>query len=163
MWHKLKGQSCRLKSLFVAGRAGLVLVSGLCIAIAGCGTSQDPNRLPVFPVSGKISFNGKVPDGAYVALHSKTNAEAPNGQQVVPSAQVKSDGTFELSSYAAADGAPPGEYKVTVGWHKTIKPPGGDPTLGPNLLPPKYSKPSTSPLTVTIASGANELNPIVLK
>ncbi|HEY2826680.1 MAG TPA: hypothetical protein VGJ04_03690, partial [Pirellulales bacterium] len=85
------------------------------------------------------------------------------GQEVVPTAQVKPDGTFDLSSYAANDGAPPGEYKVTVQWHKTVKPAGGDPTLGPNLLPPQYRRPDTSPLTVVIAAGPNQLNPIVLK
>jgi hypothetical protein len=141
----------------------LALAAAMLFAASGCGSAQDPNQLPVFPATGKISFKGAVPDGAYVALHSKTKVKAPNGQEVVPTAQVKPDGTFDLSSYAANDGAPPGEYKVTVQWHKTVKPAGGDPTLGPNLLPPQYSRPDTSPLTVVIAAGPNQLNPIVLK
>jgi len=163
MQRQLKGQNSKPGSLFSAGRIWLVLVPVVSLATIGCGSAQDPNRLPVFPATGKISFKGVVPDGAYVALHSKTNAKAPNGQEVVPTAKVKSDGTFDLSSYAANDGAPSGEYKVTVEWHKTIKPAGGDPTLGPNLLPPQYSKADTSPLTVIIATGPNQLNPIVLK
>jgi hypothetical protein len=156
-------KSDRCSIFFMVGRAGVLLVAALSIAVAGCGASPDPDRLAVFPASGKISFNGKVPDGAYLALHSKTKAKAPNGQEVVPSAQVKSDGTFQLSSYAANDGAPTGEYAVTIEWHKTIKQAAGDPMLGPNLLPPQYSRSQTSPLTVTIAAGMNELKPIVLK
>jgi hypothetical protein len=163
MWFELKGQRCGRKGVIRARRTALVLVAALSLAAAGCGSAQDPNQLPVFPSSGKITFKGAVPDGAYLALHSKTKAKAPNGQEVIPTAQVRSDGTFDFSSYAAKDGAPAGEYKVTVEWHKTVKSAGGEPTLGPNLLPPQYSKVDSSPLTIAIAPGPNELNPIVLK
>jgi hypothetical protein len=163
MWFELKGQQCNRTGVIVGRRTALVLVAALSLAMAGCGSAQDPNQLPVFPASGKITFKGNVPDGAYLALHSKTNAKSPNGQEVIPTAQVRPDGTFDFSSYAANDGAPAGEYKVTVEWHKTVKPAGGDPVLGPNLLPSQYSKANTSPLTIVIAAKPNELNPIVLK
>jgi hypothetical protein len=162
MRFEMEGQKCIRKN-FIAGQTAWIVMAALLLVATGCGSAQDPDRLPVFPATGKISFKGAVPDGAYVALHSKTNVKAPNGQEVIPTGQVKSDGTFDLSSYAAHDGAPSGEYKVTIEWHKTIKPAGGDPTLGPNLLPPQYSKATTSPLEVIIATGPNELKPIVLK
>ena len=136
----------------------------LVVAATGCGSAQDPNLLPVFPAQGKLSFQGKVPVGAYVALYPKANVpKAPNGQAVVPRGQVESDGSFNLTSYAANDGAPVGEYAVTVEWHKTITLPSGVPNLGPNLLPAKYSKAETSPVTVQIAQGKNELPAIILK
>ena len=162
MRSEMEGQKCN-RNNFIAGQTALIVMVALMLVTTGCGSAQDPDRLPVFPATGKISFKGAVPDGAYVALHSKTKAKAPNGQEVVPTGQVKPDGTFDLSSYAAADGAPPGEYKLTIEWHKTIKPAGGDPILGPNLLPPQYSKAATSPVEVIIATGPNELKPIVLK
>jgi hypothetical protein len=162
MRSELEGQQCNRKS-FTAGQTAWIVLAALSLVAAGCGSAQDPNRLPVFPAAGKISFKGAVPDGAYVALHSKTKVKAPNGQEVIPTAQVKPDGTFNLSSYAAADGAPAGDYKLTIEWHKTIKPVGGDPTLGPNLLPQQYSKADSSPVEVVIATGPNELKPIVLK
>jgi hypothetical protein len=163
MWFELKGLQYSQSGASVTKQTALVLIAALSLAAAGCGSAQNQNQLPVFPASGKITFKGAAPDGAYLALHSKTNAKAPNGQEVIPTAQVRSDGTFDLSSYAAKDGAPAGEYKVTIEWHKTVKSAGGEPTLGPNLLPPQYSKTETSPLTVAIAQGPNELNPIVLK
>src|ERR1700742_151202 len=126
MWFELKGQQCNRKVLIVAQQTAFAFVAVFLLAVAGCGSSQNPNQLPVFPASGKITFKGNVPDGAYLALHSKTNAKAPNGQEVIPTAQVRSDGTFDLSSYAAKDGAPAGEYKVTVEWHKTVKSSGGE-------------------------------------
>jgi hypothetical protein len=142
----------------------LPLVGLVVIAAAGCGATQDPNLLPVFPAQGKLSFHGKVPEGAYVALYPKANvAKAPNGQPVVPRGQVQGDGSFNLTSYAAGDGAPVGDYAVTVEWHKTITLPSGVPNLGPNLLPAKYSKAETSPVTVQIAQGKNELPAIILK
>ena len=142
----------------------LPVVGLVVIAAAGCGAMQDPNLLPVFPAQGKLSFQGKVPEGAYVALYPKGNvAKAPNGQAVVPRGQVQGDGTFNLTSYAAGDGAPVGDYAVTVEWHKTITLPSGVPNLGPNLLPAKYSKAETSPVTVQIAQGKNELPAIILK
>jgi hypothetical protein len=161
MGRGLKGQN-EFKDL-VGNSMQLALLGAMLLVAAGCGTAQDSNRLPVYPATGKISVKGSAPEGAYIALYSKTKIKAPNGQEVVPTAQVKPDGTFELSSYAAGDGAPPGEYIVTVQWHKTIKPVGGDPTLGPNLVPTQYSKPQTSPVVVTIAEQPNELKTIVIK
>ncbi len=107
MWSELKGQRCSQQVKDIPARAALVLVAALSLAAAGCGAAQNPDRLPVFPTSGKITFKGAVPDGAYIALHSKTKAKAPNGQEVIPTAQVRSDGTFDFSSYAAKDGRRP--------------------------------------------------------
>ncbi len=163
MWFELKGQQYSQSGASVAKRTALILSAALSLAAAGCGSAQDPNQLPVFPATGKITFKGAVPDGASGACIRKPMPRVPNGQEVIPTAQVRSDGAFDFSSYAAKDGAPAGEYKVTVEWHRTVKSAGGEPTLGPNLLPPQYSKADTSPLTIVIAAGPNQLNPIVLK
>ena len=60
---------------------------------------------------------------------------------------VEADGSFKLSTYAGFDGAPLGEYQVTV-------------TLGKSSvknLPAKYAKTATSGLTATIQAGKNEI------
>lgn len=134
------------------------------IALAGCGEQTDPTRLQVFPAKGQISFKGQSPVGASVVLFPKT--AAPKGSDaplVCPRGRVQSDGTFALTSYKADDGAPAGEYSVTLEWHKLVKAPDGQPDLGPNLLPAQFSRPEKSPLVVKIAAGANTLAPIVLK
>ncbi|HTQ37450.1 MAG TPA: hypothetical protein VMJ32_00380 [Pirellulales bacterium] len=163
MCGQLQGQGFSFRSFTVRHKATWLLTAICVLSTAGCGSSGPQDLLTAYPVVGKVSFKGAAPQGAYVALHSKSDLKAPNGQVVVPRAQVQPDGTFELSSYNSNDGAPEGDYVLTVEWHKTIKGPDGDPVLSPNLLPPQYSKPGTSPVKVTIVAGKNELTPIVLK
>src|SRR5215471_17620929 len=122
---------------------GAALISALSLTAAGCGSSA-ADQLPVFPTTGKVSFKGQVPSGAIVALHPKGNLKGPNGEVVVPHAHVQPDGSYSLSSYTASDGAPAGDYAVTLEWHKVVKTAKGEPDLSPNLLPPQYSKPTTS-------------------
>jgi hypothetical protein len=158
----LVSNNCRsVTSPFWTGLVELSVIAGIFSLALGCGKTQDPNRLPVFPTSGKVSLQGKVPAGAFLVLHPK-NA-TPATESVRPRAHVKQDGSFELSSYESNDGAPAGEYAVTVEWRQTIKFPNGDAGPGPNLVPRHYSRPETSPVTVNIAEGPNQLDPIVLK
>ncbi len=130
------------------------------VGLAGCGSSTDANQLPVFPVKGQLAFHGKPASGAYVVLHPKA---AVGSKVIPPRGQVREDGTFSLSTYSADDGAPAGEYKVTVELHSIVKQANGDFSRGPNLVPKQYGNPKTSPLTVQIAEGENTLQPIVLK
>jgi hypothetical protein len=135
--------------------AALVALFGL--ALAGCGDSG-PQRIPVFKTAGKITFNNQPLEGAFLVLHPKTAAaDAPR-----PTAHVKPDGTFEPTTFATADGAPAGEYIVTIEWHKLVKN-GGEWVQGPNLLPAKYSSPATSGIVVQVAESQNELPAIVLR
>ena len=77
--------------------------------------------LPVFPAKGMVTFKGKAPEGASVALHPKDPELAKNQKFIPPRASVQPDGTFALTSYQSNDGAVPGEYVLTITWHKTIK------------------------------------------
>ncbi len=146
---------------FFHGVAAALVV--LVVASAGCSQEQDPRFLPVFPAKGTVTFKGKVPEGASVALHPKDPELAKNPKFIPPCANVQPDGTFALTSYKSNDGAVPGDYVLTITWHKTIKRSNGEPDLGPNLLPAQYGKAKTSPVIVKIADGKNELPPIVLK
>lgn len=145
----------------IAGCVGWIGTLALCFAAVGCGAKQDPNRLPVFPASGKVTFQGQPPVGALVVLHPKVST--PQNESVRPRAYVKADGSFELSSYESNDGAPAGDYAVVVVWPKPVKSPSGEASAGPNVLPPKYARPETSPAIVKIAEGSNQLNPIIVK
>jgi hypothetical protein len=155
----VKGESIRLKTRMATGCASAAAL--LLLVAAGCGKTQDPNRLPVFRASGKVTFQGKAPAGALVVLHPKVST--PENQAVRPRAYVKEDGSFELSSYESNDGAPAGDYAVVLVWPKPVKSPSGELSAGPNVLPPKYSRPESSPEVVKIAEGANQLNPIIVK
>jgi len=130
------------------------------IGLAGCGSSTDANQLPVFPVKGQLAIRGKPATGAFVVLHPMA---ALDSKVIPPRGQVRDDGTFSLTTYKSDDGAPVGEYKVTVEYRELVKQTNGDISRGPNLVPKQYGNPKTSPLTVRIAEGENALPPIVLK
>ena len=155
----LKGQNDRA-SFFIGDAGRLALLGAMLLVAVGCGSSD--TRPSVYQTTGKISFKGAAPAGAIVALHPKDQA-AFTGCPVVPSGLVKPDGSFDLTSFAPGDGAPPGDYVLTVEWHKTSSGSEENRVLGPNLLPVQYSKQQTSPVAVTIAERPNEIQPIVIK
>ena len=129
----------------------------VCLAAGGCGDVLS-DRVAVHPVKGSISFQGQPLVGAFLSLHSKgTSPDAP-----APRASVNPDGTFHLSTFESNDGAPEGEYVVTVKWYKPVKVK-GELVSGPNALPIKYAHPHSAALEVNVASGENQLPPIQLK
>lgn len=130
---------------------------GLTLLALGCGKAQ-PERLPTFPVQGSITFKGQPIVGAVVALHPKN---APADKAISPHGNVTADGSFDITTYSRADGAPEGDYVVTVFWYKPVKK-GADTVAGPNVIPNKYTSPETSDLIVKVAAGPNTLEPIRL-
>lgn len=122
------------------------------ISLTGCGES----RVEVFPVSGKLTFDGKPPAGAQITLHPVSAGV----EGVAPSGAVKPDGSFQVSAYQAGDGAPAGDYVATVQWFRFDEKLGG---AGPNVIPAKYTDPKTSPIKVTVKAGApTEIEPITI-
>jgi hypothetical protein len=126
-------------------------------AIMGCGKTE-PERVAVFPAAGKVTFKGEPTVGAVVTLHPK----APLEKVPTPRASVGTDGSFKITTFNSADGAPEGEYVLTVSWYKPVKV-GPDMTSGPNVIPAKYTNAQTSDIVVKIAAGDNTLDPIQLK
>jgi len=127
---------------------GLVLV--VVALLCGCsGSNRD--RVPVHPVTGKVLVDGQPPEGATVVFHPVSSTEEMAHK---PAARVQADGTFQVTTYEAHDGAPAGEYVVTVTWS-------APPT--PDRLGGKYSDPETSQLQVTVTEGENLLKPFELK
>jgi hypothetical protein len=110
------------------------------------------NRKPLHPVRGKVYFEGTPTPNAVVTFFLLTGDE----KRPVRTADgvVEADGSFTLSTYAAEDGAPAGEYAVTVVWGR-----GADEESkpGPNLLPERYGKPGTSGLQARVKEGVNEV------
>jgi hypothetical protein len=134
------------------------LLFAVLLAIAGCG-SQHADHPPVFPVSGQVTWNGQPLPNALLVLHPKGAADA----RAIPArGQTDQHGHFRLTTYETGDGAPVGEYTVTVAYHQLVAT-GSGYEPGPNLLPPKYASPETTDLTVRVAQGPNELPPLALR
>lgn len=88
------------------------------MSVIGCG--QNEFRHSVFPASGKVTQNGKPVANAIVVFHPSDpkTIRIPEGQQGIeianPTTTTDENGSFRLSTYLAEDGAPVGDYKVTV-------------------------------------------------
>lgn len=128
--------------------AGVVLL-GL---LAGCNKAKAPWET-VFPVSGALTFGGKAIAGAQVTLFP-IDGKVP--ESIRPTAVTEADGRFHLRTFAEADGAPAGDYRVSVIWHPLVASEGGM-VRAANKLPPKYATPDGSGLTVTVAEGGSTL------
>jgi hypothetical protein len=131
-----------------AFRLGTRLGCGvMCLAAtAGCARTD---RAAVVPVEGRVLIDGKPAAAASVTFHPLAPGEAAPR----PVGQAGADGRFALTSFAAGDGAPPGEYRVTVVCYRAA--PGrraseGDDAPPRNLLPDRYARPDTTPLRATV-------------
>jgi hypothetical protein len=133
----------------------------LMAAVLGTSCASDGRR-PVFPVRGQVLYEDKPTPGALVIFHPLGD---PDPRAPRPIARVGADGTFSPTTYRTEDGAPAGEYAVTVAWvleqdnqntpREEQKPPR-------NLLPDRYAKPETSGLRICIQAEPNELPPFRL-
>lgn len=94
----------RMRGLF------LVLFSA-AMTVAGCGGGA----FEVVPAGGSVQFNGApVPSGSITLVPLAAAGAAATGKDVgkPAKAELKADGTFELSTYGQFDGAVPGRHKV---------------------------------------------------
>jgi hypothetical protein len=139
-----------------AASAAFVLAASVIPFALGCGSAD--THVPVHPVLGAIQFRGQPVAGAFVSLIPKDAAEGiPN-----PRATVGKDGSFTVSTYNGDDGAPEGEYTLTIQWYKPVRQ-GNDLVGGPNVLPAKYASAKTSDVRIRVAAGENRLQPIQLR
>jgi hypothetical protein len=116
------------------------------MALAGC---SDSGRVPVFPVQGQVLFDGKPATGAHVVFHPVGKS---GGGALRPAGQVDHDGKFTLTTFQSGDGAPEGEYAVTVELWESKN---DNPAV--NRLPGRYQQAKTSGLTAKVAPGENQV------
>jgi hypothetical protein len=126
---------------------GLLLLLGL----VGCGR--------YYPVSGKVTLDDGTPvtDGLVIF----EQAEAGDKDPVMARGEIKSDGSFQLSSVKPGDGLPTGKYRALVT-------PKGDlegAAAGKKPVMPydqRYTDFKTSHLEFEVKEGSNDF-PITLK
>lgn len=145
-------------------------------ALAGCGNDLG-FRHPVHPAAGKITWKGEPVKGAMVRFNpvDPRTIEVPAGEEgpeLGLATQTGDDGTFVMSAYYADDGAPAGDYVVTVTSTSPAAIPSdpdalpGDEEVHPDDLSPAqrkkaarptfarlYSNAATSPLKATVKPG----------
>jgi hypothetical protein len=129
---------------------GIVLV----LLLAGCGDS----RKPVFPVQGQVlDADGKPAVGAKVIFHPLDDKD-PNAAR--PIGIVDDAGSFALTTYNKGDGAPQGNYTVTIEWRLPKKVPYGP--QPEDQLKGKFASANKSPFKATVANQPTTLEPFRL-
>jgi 3',5'-cyclic AMP phosphodiesterase CpdA len=100
-------------------------------------------KKPTFPVSGRVTVSGQALAGATVALHNY-NTET---EKYVSVADGRTDdtGRFQITTYTKFDGAPAGEYAVTV-------------TKANGPVPAAFATATTTTLKLRIHETPNTLN-----
>ncbi len=150
--NRLVDSNSRPKYRFT-GKALAALWMGLAVNFTGCNDGEV--RLPTHKVSGKVLKNGTGVANATVVFHANRTELG----FMKPRAITKTDGSFELTTYKANDGAPFGEYEVSIEQWLTDRP-----DEGPrNRLPTALGNPAKSGLKATVARTENHLKPFELK
>lgn len=124
---------------------------------AGCGPSVPlDGAVPVHPVAGTLTHQGKPMAGAIVTFYPLN----PVGKfDPAPSATADADGRYKLTTYNTADGAPVGEYKVTVYWPGQRRGlPNEEGELPPDQLREVFANKSTTTLRATVSAGENTID-----
>jgi hypothetical protein len=139
----------------------LVLVLGLAAFFTACGK----NRTPVYPVEGEIRYQGKAAVGAEVIFHPLNDSERQ--KKLRPNGRVDESGKFTLSTYQPNDGAPAGEYQVTLVWPGPLPravPGDSESSLGgPDRWKGRYADPEKSGLKAVVKDSNNRIPPFELK
>jgi hypothetical protein len=136
---------------------GLLLAAGALVALAsGCGGHKGP---VLYSVKGSVRINGEPAKDVNVMF---TPVAPPEGgaTPLSPAAVTGEDGSFRLMSFKPGDGAPAGEYRVTViypmsRFNKHLS--------GIDRLRGKFANPKTSGLTAKVGPKSNDLPPFDLK
>ena len=131
--------------------ARLALLCLWIFLVPGCG----PSNPPTFPVKGKVSYNGKAVKNGMIMFTPEGEGNAANGS-------LEADGSYQLTTFVANDGARPGKYKVSIQVFPGADEGGGLP--GQEFagkkppIPPKYGQPTSSGLTAEVKDVDNSID-----
>jgi hypothetical protein len=144
---QIDAQEDRIRTSWViAGFAAVVIIAAIAV--------QMPHRqksAELYEIRGTVRIANKPAAAAQLVLHPIDGATcAP-----CPRAQADSQGNFVISTFAKGDGAPPGKYRVTAECFTAVGT--GDDVKFVSILPPAFSKPSSTPLELDVERGNNAL------
>ncbi len=130
----------------------------MCLLVVGVAGCSGETGVKCYPVSGTVLLNNQPLAEASVVLHPVGEV----GETPRPIAETDATGRFVLTTFKAGDGAPAGEYQITVVQKKLVQV--GEEMIrdGANQLPARYANPGRSELMVTVVEGQNEVPPIML-
>jgi hypothetical protein len=129
------------------------------VLLLGCGKAAPTTA----EIRGELkTTSGTACGGALIVFHPQ---EPNRVNSAKPLAIAEADGSFVVRTFSDADGAEPGDYKVTVVWPQaknakegqmSLSSEGGEVSGGPDRLKGAYGDPNTTTLRVTIKPTDNE-------
>src|SRR5262249_14892195 len=149
-------------------KGGLMSTSTTCVGLSllavvlMAADDPQPKQPACHPATGQVFYEGKPVAGAVVVFHPQGDKADP---KIRHAAETDKEGKFSLTTFKKGDGAPAGDYKVTVVLYepklKEGEVPGDRPVK--SLLPLKYGDPALTPLRATVKAARNELPRFELK
>jgi hypothetical protein len=137
------------------------VVAFFAASVFGCG--KHAGRATVYPVSGKVFVRGTAAEGVRVVFYPTTDELRKPGMPL-PAGETDATGTYHLQSYAAADGAPLGDYQVTISWPEPVPPNANrEQYQQKDRLGGKYLDPAKSQLAAKVEKGGGEIHPFELQ
>lgn len=130
----------------------------LLVLLLFVGCNSGPVRPVCQPVHGRLTFEKQPLAEAQLVFHPLNSSFVP-----LPTAMTRADGQFDVTTWADNDGAPLGEYLVTVEWKQLIQQGEEKVRSGKNMLPAIYADAKKSPLRCIIKEGDNTLPVFELK
>jgi hypothetical protein len=125
----------------------------LAALAADCG----PGRKPVYPVEGQVFYNKDLPAAGALLVFQPVAPDDP-ANPLRPTATVNDDGSFQTTTYQPNDGAPEGDYTVTIVWLEessgdTMLGGGESTALARDRLGGRYADPKAPRLTAHVQKG----------
>jgi hypothetical protein len=138
----------------VVGGPFVIALAALVGILSGCSKR---GWLETYPVKGAVLVDGKPAKDAMVTFHPK---ETVGDRPYLPTGQTNENGEFALGTFVAGDGAPAGEYDITIVWpvrHNPIS------TLWEgDKLNGRYANRAKTTLRITVEKQALQLPPFEL-
>jgi hypothetical protein len=132
---------------------GICAAAALAVLASSCGDGT----VRVYPVQGKVvDEKGKPAAGAQVFFHPSS---PPGGNVEAVVGTTDANGIYRLTTYTAGDGAPAGQYVVTVCWYEPKKSPFGPPPK--DILCGKYASREGSHFKFTVEPKADNEMPLI--
>lgn len=126
------------------------------ITLLGCSKPAGPR---CYPVRGTVTQDGKPVAEVMVVLHPLLPQTEPFP---LPLGHTDEQGNFHLQTLRPGDGAPAGEYAITLEL-RALRRSGEEMTRdGKNLLPARYATPQSTPLHFRVIEGENKVPAIAI-
>ncbi len=124
--------------------SGMILMGvALCF---GCSGGQDKDLPSTISVTGVVTYQGKPVPDAQVMFYPVQGRKPASGK-------ADASGKFQLSTFGKNDGVIPGEHKVTVIAYDSTS----EGLAMDSVIPEKYTSQTSSPLTINVSEGQEEI------